>query len=59
MDFAWGPEIEALRTDVRSFLAEHLPPALEEQLYTSGVAHDDDFARALGRAQLDRTRMAP
>ena len=49
MDFSWGPEIEALRTDVRSFLAEHLPPALEEQLYTSGVAHHDDFARALGQ----------
>ena len=55
MDFAWGPEVEALRTEIRAFLAEHLPPALEDELYTSGVAHDDDFARALG----ERNWIAP
>jgi alkylation response protein AidB-like acyl-CoA dehydrogenase len=55
MDFAWDPEVEALRTEIRSFLVEHLPPALEETLYTSGVAHDDDFARALG----ERNWIAP
>ena len=55
MDFAWDPELEALRTEIRAFLAEHLPPALEDRLYTSGVAHDDDFARALG----ERNWIAP
>jgi alkylation response protein AidB-like acyl-CoA dehydrogenase len=48
MEFAWGPEIEALRDEIRAFLVQHLPPALEEELYLSGVAHDEDFARALG-----------
>ena len=48
MDFAWDPEVEALRAEVRDFLAEHLTPELEERLYRSGVSHDDDFARALG-----------
>ena len=55
MDFAWGPEVDALRTEIRAFLAEHLPPALEDELYTSGVAHDDEFARALG----ERNWIAP
>jgi 3-oxocholest-4-en-26-oyl-CoA dehydrogenase alpha subunit len=48
MDFAWDPEVEALRTEVRAFLSAHLPSSLEDELYTSGVAHDDEFARALG-----------
>ena len=59
MDFAWDPEVDALRTEIRAFLAEYLPPALEEKLYTSGVAHDDEFARGPRRAQLDRARVAP
>jgi alkylation response protein AidB-like acyl-CoA dehydrogenase len=48
MDFAWDAEAEAVRGEVREFLAEHLTPELEERLYTTGVAHDDGFARALG-----------
>lgn len=57
MDFAWGPDVEALRQEVRAFLSEHLPPALEDELYTSGVAHDEGFAVCPGRAQLDRSRV--
>ena len=48
MDFAWDPVVEALRAEVREFLAEHLTPELEERLYRSGVSHDDEFVRALG-----------
>jgi alkylation response protein AidB-like acyl-CoA dehydrogenase len=48
MDFSWGDEADALRADVRRFLAEHLPPEREEQLYESGDSHDDAFVRALG-----------
>jgi alkylation response protein AidB-like acyl-CoA dehydrogenase len=48
MDFSWGDELEALRTEVRRFLAEQLPPEKEEQLYESGDSHDDAFVRALG-----------
>ena len=48
MDFSWGDEAEALRADVRRFLAEHLPPEEEERLYESGDSHDDAFVRALG-----------
>ncbi len=48
MDFAWDPVVEALRAQVREFLADHLTPELEERLYRSGVSHDDEFVRALG-----------
>src|SRR4051794_26616332 len=55
MDFAWSAGTEALRQEVRDFLTEHLAPELEERLYTTGVSHDDDFARALG----ERNWIAP
>ena len=48
MDFAWDETTETLRREVRAFLAEHLTPELDHHLYTSGVSHDDGFARALG-----------
>ena len=48
MDFAWDPSTEEFRREVRAFLAEHLPPDLEEHLYATGSSHDDAFARALG-----------
>jgi alkylation response protein AidB-like acyl-CoA dehydrogenase len=48
MDFAWDDATEALRQEVRAFLAEHLTPELEDELYRSGTSHDDAFARALG-----------
>lgn len=47
MDFSWDDEAEAVRSDVRAFLAEHLTEDLEEQLYESGVSHDDEFVRRL------------
>ena len=55
MDFAWGAEVEAFRAEVRGFLDEHLPPALEDHLYATGTAHDPGFVRALG----DRNWIAP
>ncbi len=55
MDFAWDPKVEAVRAEVREFLAEHLTPELEERVYRSGVSHDDDFVRAVG----ERNWIAP
>ena len=48
MDFEWGERAERIRGEVKAFLAEHLTPEVEETMYRSGVAHDDDFALALG-----------
>lgn len=48
MDFTWTDEAEAFRAEVQAFLAQHLPPELEDRLYAEGVAHDDDFIRAMG-----------
>jgi alkylation response protein AidB-like acyl-CoA dehydrogenase len=48
VDFSWEPAIEALRSDVRRFLAEHLTPELEDRVQRTGVSHDDEFARRLG-----------
>ncbi len=55
MDFAWDPEVETVRAEVRAFLAEHLTPELEERIYRSGVSHDVDFVRAIG----ERNWIAP
>ncbi|HET6952116.1 MAG TPA: acyl-CoA dehydrogenase family protein [Acidimicrobiales bacterium] len=48
MDFEHDPATEAFRAEVRAFLAEHLPPELEDHLYATGAYHDDDFVRSLG-----------
>jgi alkylation response protein AidB-like acyl-CoA dehydrogenase len=48
MDFEHDPATEAFREEVRAFLAEHLPPELDDRIYTTGVGHDDEFVRALG-----------
>jgi alkylation response protein AidB-like acyl-CoA dehydrogenase len=48
MDFEHDPATEAFREEVRAFLAEYLPPELDDRIYTTGVGHDDDFVRALG-----------
>jgi alkylation response protein AidB-like acyl-CoA dehydrogenase len=48
MDFEHDPATEAFREEVRAFLAEHLPPEIEERLYATGAYHDDGFVRALG-----------
>jgi alkylation response protein AidB-like acyl-CoA dehydrogenase len=55
MDFAWGAREEALRADLRAFFDEHLTDQLEDRLYTSGVSHDEDFARGMG----ERNWIAP
>jgi alkylation response protein AidB-like acyl-CoA dehydrogenase len=55
MDFAEDPAVTAFRHDVRQFLAQHLPPELEAELYRSGLSHHDGFARALG----ERNWIAP
>ena len=55
MEFVWDDATEALRREVRAFLAEHLTPELEARLYATGVSHDDAFCRALG----ERNWIAP
>lgn len=55
MDFGWGAEVDALRKEVRAFLAMHLAPELEEHLYTTGGSHDTGFALAMG----ERNWIAP
>ena len=55
MDFEWDERTEALRADVRAFLAEHLTPEIEARMYETGVSHDDAFIRALG----ERNWIAP
>ena len=47
MHFQLDDEILAYREEVRAHLAEVMTPEFEEQLYRSGVAHDDDFAKGL------------
>jgi alkylation response protein AidB-like acyl-CoA dehydrogenase len=47
MDFTLSPRAERMRAEMAEFLAAHLPPELEEQMYATGVMHDDAFVRAL------------
>ncbi|OHV32275.1 MULTISPECIES: acyl-CoA dehydrogenase family protein [Pseudofrankia] len=47
MDFDVDASVTALRAQVRAFLAEELPPELEERVYRSGVSHDATFMRRL------------
>jgi 3-oxocholest-4-en-26-oyl-CoA dehydrogenase alpha subunit len=55
MDFAWGAREEALRADLRAFFDRHLSEPLEDRIYSSGVSHDEDFARGMG----ERNWIAP
>ncbi len=48
MDFRLGDEVEAIRQDARAFLAEHLTPAMLEEMERTGTHHDPAFTRALG-----------
>ena len=59
MDFRLGDRAEALRAEVQAFLDEHMTPELEEQLYRTGVSHDDGLHQGAGRAGLDRRRAGP
>jgi len=47
MDFRLGPSSETVRERMRSFLEEHMTRELEEQVYRTGVSHDEEFCRAL------------
>jgi len=47
MDFLLDDSLAAFRADVRAFLAEALPPALEERIYRTGTHHDPGFVAAL------------
>jgi alkylation response protein AidB-like acyl-CoA dehydrogenase len=55
MRFTLGPATEAYRDEVREHLEAVLTLELDERLYRSGVAHDDDFARGL----VDKGYFAP
>jgi alkylation response protein AidB-like acyl-CoA dehydrogenase len=48
MNFDLGPDAEALRSEVRSFLDDHLDPGIHERMEKTGTHHDRDFAQALG-----------
>ena len=47
MDFRLSPGAEEFRADVRAFLASAMTPALEEQIYRTGVSDDEGFTQAL------------
>jgi len=52
VDFGLGERGEALRTEVRAFLKEHLTAELAERCHRTGVAHDAGFVRAMHEAGL-------
>ncbi len=47
MDFRLGPASDAFRAEVKAFLDEHMTVELEEHLYRTGVAHDEEFTKQL------------
>jgi alkylation response protein AidB-like acyl-CoA dehydrogenase len=47
MDFRLGDRIEAFRQEVREFVDDQMNDELEERIYRTGVAHDDDFTRGM------------
>jgi alkylation response protein AidB-like acyl-CoA dehydrogenase len=47
VDFTWPERTRRLDDEITDFLAQHLPPELEEQVYRTGVSHDDGFVAAL------------
>src|SRR5271165_544485 len=49
MDFTLGPEAEALRKEVREFIAERLTDDIYDRMVETGTYYDADFARALGQ----------
>jgi alkylation response protein AidB-like acyl-CoA dehydrogenase len=48
MNFDLGPEADGLRSEVRSFLDDHLDAGIHERMEETGTHHDRDFAEALG-----------
>jgi 3-oxocholest-4-en-26-oyl-CoA dehydrogenase alpha subunit len=49
MDFSWSEQARELRRELDDFLAVHLPPELDDQIYASGESHDAGFVAALGQ----------
>src|SRR5256714_6210438 len=49
MNFDLGPASDRLRAEVREFLDDAMTSELEERMYRTGVAHDDEFSAALGQ----------
>ena len=47
MDFRLSDECEALRREARTFLAEHYPAELAEEVHRSGVSNSTAFTKAL------------
>ncbi|ORW01231.1 acyl-CoA dehydrogenase family protein [Mycobacterium kyorinense] len=47
MEFQLDNDAEAFRLEVRAHLDDVLTPEVEERIYRSGAAHDDEFARGL------------
>jgi alkylation response protein AidB-like acyl-CoA dehydrogenase len=47
VDFTVSPRARELEQEVERFIEANLPPELDDELYRSGVSHDDGFARAL------------
>ena len=47
MDFRFDAETEAFRSEVRTFIAEHLTDEIVERALTTGTMHDWGFHRAL------------
>jgi alkylation response protein AidB-like acyl-CoA dehydrogenase len=45
MDFSLPPEVESFRTEVRTFLAEHVTDDVIEQAHTTGTMHNWDLHR--------------
>lgn len=52
MDFRLGEKSELLRREIREFLDETLSTELAEHCHRTGVSHDPDFCKALGRRGL-------
>ncbi len=48
MDFGFSDEGQALREEIRAFVAQHLPAELSDELYKSGDSHNDAFVAAIG-----------
>jgi len=47
MDFRFPPQAEAFRAEVAAHLEKEMTLELEEQVYRTGVSHDEDFTQGL------------
>ena len=49
MDFRPGEEVEALRQEVRAFVAEHVTAEMLDHMEHTGTIYDRDFSLAMGK----------